>query len=77
VGVIAANAASRRAAATAIGLTGLLGYFSTVLSGWGLGRIAKYYGWQPVFIVLMVSAAAATLLFLLCWNAADQRMRKA
>ncbi len=77
VGVIAANAASRRAAATAIGLTGLLGYLSTVLSGWGLGRIAKYYGWHPVFIVLMASAAAATLLFLLCWNAADQRMRKA
>jgi glycerol-3-phosphate transporter len=77
VGVIAANLASRRAAATAIGLTGLLGYLSTVLSGWGLGRIAKYYGWNPVFLVLMASAAAATVLFLLCWNAADRQMRDA
>lgn len=77
VGVIATNASSRQVAATAIGLTGLLGYLSTVLSGWGLGRIAKYCGWNPVFIVLMASAAVATLLFLLCWNSADRQMRKA
>lgn len=73
VGVIAANLASRRAAATAIGLTGLFGYLSTVPSGWGLGRIAERAGWGPVFWVLLGSAIAATLLFLLCWNAADDR----
>ncbi|MDM8007613.1 MAG: MFS transporter [Phycisphaerae bacterium] len=69
VGVIAANLASRRAAATAIGLTGLLGYLSTVLSGWGLGRIADTAGWDPVFVVLLASAVVAGLLFVLCWNA--------
>jgi phosphoglycerate transporter family protein len=76
VGVIAANLASRRAAATAIGLTGLLGYLSTVLSGWGLGRIAQKAGWNPVFVVLLISAGVATLLFLLCWNAADDRQMR-
>jgi sugar phosphate permease len=29
--------ATEKAAATAIGLTGLFGYLSTVVSGWGLG----------------------------------------
>ncbi len=69
VGVIAANLATRRAAATAIGLTGLFGYLSTVLSGWGLGLIADHYGWNPVFYVLIGAVGAAIVLFVVCWNA--------
>lgn len=69
VGVIAANAATRRAAATAIGLTGLFGYLSGVLSGWGLGRIADTSGWDPVFQTLIAAAVVASALFALCWNA--------
>ncbi len=69
VGVIAANAATRRAAATAIGLTGLFGYLSGILSGWGLGRIADQHAWDPVFQILVAAAIVATVLFALCWNA--------
>lgn len=47
----------------------LIGYLSTVLSGWGLGRIADTAGWDPVFVILMASAVVAGLLFVLCWNA--------
>jgi len=39
VGIHAANLATKRAAATAIGFTGLFGYASTVLSGVGLGML--------------------------------------
>src|SRR5690606_12948781 len=39
VGISVANLATKRAAATAIGLTGLFGYASTILSGWGLGKL--------------------------------------
>jgi OPA family glycerol-3-phosphate transporter-like MFS transporter/OPA family sugar phosphate sensor protein UhpC-like MFS transporter len=77
VGVIAANAATRRAAATAIGLTGLFGYLSGVLSGWGLGRIADRSGWDPVFRTLVGSAVVATVLFALCWNSGHGRRAKA
>lgn len=73
VGVIAANAATRRAAATAIGVTGLFGYLSSLLSGWGLGYLAEHHGWDPVFGLLIASAAVATLLFALCWNSAHGR----
>jgi OPA family glycerol-3-phosphate transporter-like MFS transporter/OPA family sugar phosphate sensor protein UhpC-like MFS transporter len=42
--VAAANLATKRAAATAIGLTSIFGYASTVLSGWGLGALQASAG---------------------------------
>jgi OPA family glycerol-3-phosphate transporter-like MFS transporter/OPA family sugar phosphate sensor protein UhpC-like MFS transporter len=69
VGVVAANLATRRAAATAIGLTGFFGYLSGLLSGWGIGYMAQHHGWQPVFATLMGASVVATLFFALCWNA--------
>lgn len=68
VGVIAANLGTKRAAATAIGLTGLFGYASTVLSGWGLGAIVDSFGWQSGFRMVVASAVAATLLFVTVWR---------
>ncbi len=77
VGVIAANLATRRAAATAIGLTGLFGYLSTTLSGWGLGRMADRSGWDPVFGTLLLAGVVATVLFAVCWNARHQEVPSA
>src|SRR5258705_13206950 len=47
--VAAANLATKKAAATAIGLTSIFGYASTVLSGWGLGALVQHYGWNVAF----------------------------
>ncbi len=69
VGVAVAKLATKRAAATAVGLTGLFGYFSTILSGWGLGWVADHYGWDAVFIGLIVVAIIGTILFIASWNA--------
>jgi OPA family glycerol-3-phosphate transporter-like MFS transporter/OPA family sugar phosphate sensor protein UhpC-like MFS transporter len=69
VGVAVAKLATKRAAATAVGLTGLFGYFSTILSGWGLGWLVKHYGWNAGFAGLMAVAVIGTLLFLVCWQA--------
>ena len=68
VGIIAANLATKRAAATAIGLTGLFGYLSTVLSGWGLGVIVTKHGWGMGFLILVIAGMAATLFFAFTWN---------
>lgn len=75
VGVIAANAATRKAAATAIGVTGLFGYLSGILSGWGLGTMVEKTGWDPVFATLVASSIVAALLFAACWNA-GQKMKE-
>jgi OPA family glycerol-3-phosphate transporter-like MFS transporter/OPA family sugar phosphate sensor protein UhpC-like MFS transporter len=67
--VTAANLATRKAAATAIGLTSIFGYASTVLSGWGLGALVQHYGWNVAFIGLIVAAAMGSMLFVLAWPA--------
>ena len=67
--VAAANLATKRAAATAIGLTSIFGYASTVLSGWGLGALVQRYGWDVGFEGLIIVAAIGTLLFIAAWPA--------
>ena len=63
--VTAANLATKKAAATAIGLTSIFGYASTVLSGWGLGLVVQRYGWDLAFKGLLAAAALGSLLFAL------------
>ena len=67
--VTAANLATKRAAATAIGLTSIFGYASTVLSGWGLGALVQRYGWDAGFAGLIIAAVIGTLLFIVAWPA--------
>lgn len=69
VGIIVANLVSKKAAATAIGLTGFFGYLSTILSGWGIGYIVTHDGWNTAFLTFIVAGLAATFFFLLTWNA--------
>jgi OPA family glycerol-3-phosphate transporter-like MFS transporter/OPA family sugar phosphate sensor protein UhpC-like MFS transporter len=69
IGIAAANLATKRAAATGVGLTGLFGYLSTLLSGWGLGALVQHHGWDAGFLGLLFVAAIATLLFVLGWFA--------
>jgi OPA family glycerol-3-phosphate transporter-like MFS transporter/OPA family sugar phosphate sensor protein UhpC-like MFS transporter len=63
VAVIVAHLATKRGAATAVGLTSIFGYASTVASGWGLGYLVQNYGWNPAFKCLIGIAAIGALLF--------------
>jgi sugar phosphate permease len=63
VAVIVANRATKRAAATAVGLTSVFGYASTVLSGWGLGKLAERFGWNWAFAGLVIIALLGAGLF--------------
>jgi len=67
--VTAANLATKRAAATAVGLTSIFGYASTVVSGWGLGALADQRGWDAVFQALLATAVVGALLFAAAWPA--------
>lgn len=69
VAIIATNLATKRAAATAVGLTGFFGYLSTIVSGWGLGIIVTHWGWSIGFLTLVIAGAASTILFAFSWNA--------
>jgi OPA family glycerol-3-phosphate transporter-like MFS transporter/OPA family sugar phosphate sensor protein UhpC-like MFS transporter len=63
VGVMSANLATKRAAATAVGLTSIFGYASTVLSGYGIGWLVKCYGWGPAFTCLIGIAVVGAGVF--------------
>jgi OPA family glycerol-3-phosphate transporter-like MFS transporter/OPA family sugar phosphate sensor protein UhpC-like MFS transporter len=69
VGIAVANLATKRAAATAVGLTGIFGYASGILSGWGLGTLVERYSWNHGFVAMLIAAGVGTLLFILAWPA--------
>ncbi|MDR1384676.1 MAG: MFS transporter [Planctomycetaceae bacterium] len=69
IGVIVANVATKKAAAAANGLTGIWGYMSVVVTGWGIGWVAEYYDWNVVFLCLIGASFLAMILFLFSWNA--------
>ena len=69
VGVMTADIVTKRAAATAIGLTGLFGYGSSVLYGYGLGAMVDRHGWDAGFGMLAGIAVLGAIFFALCWNA--------
>jgi phosphoglycerate transporter family protein len=69
IGIIGANLATKRAAGTAAGFTGIFGYASTVLSGWGLGALVEKHGWDAGFIGLVCVSVIGTLLFAAAWGA--------
>lgn len=68
VAVVAANMVPKKLGAAAIGITGLFGYLSTILSGWGLGTIKKHYGWDKGFLMLAVCAGLGAVVFLFLWR---------
>lgn len=77
IGIIAANQATKEAAAMANGFTGIMGYASTTVSGLGITFIKEHYGWGVTIGSIGVFALVGMVLFLLAWNtAADGYKRK-
>jgi sugar phosphate permease len=72
IGVAAADFASKKAAATASGFTGTLGYTGTAIAGIGNGFIADNYGWNMVFCSTIVAACAAAIFLAMTWNKRPQ-----
>lgn len=73
VGVMVTDVSSRHTAGTAIGLTALFGYASSLVSGWGLGAILDRHGWDGGFAVLLGAAVVGAIPFALCWRAGARR----
>lgn len=69
IGITAANLATRRAAATAAGFTGLFAYASTLVSGRWLGQLVDRSGWEVAFGALLAMGAVGTFFFILAWPA--------
>jgi sugar phosphate permease len=68
IAAMAMNLGTKRAAAAAVGLTGIVGYASTILTGWGVGRIADHYGWGGAFGLMLGCTLATVVLMAFTWN---------
>lgn len=68
VAVAAADFASKKAAATATGLTGTFGYIGSAACGVGTGVIVDTWGWDGGFIFFTSCAVVASVLFLFTWS---------
>jgi OPA family glycerol-3-phosphate transporter-like MFS transporter/OPA family sugar phosphate sensor protein UhpC-like MFS transporter len=68
IAAMAMNLGTKRAAAAAVGLTGIFGYLSSIVSGWGLGSIVDRSGWDGAFGVMLGCAVATMALMALTWN---------
>jgi phosphoglycerate transporter family protein len=67
IAIVAANLATKKAAATAVGLTGIFGYGSTILSGLGVGILVERFGWDAGFLMFVIAALIGVVLFAACW----------
>lgn len=68
IGIIAAEISGKKAAGTASGFAGLLGYFGAASSGYPLGKMCQEYGWNSFFIALAVCGVLSTLFLLPFWS---------
>lgn len=68
VAVAAADFATKKAAATAVGLTGLFGYIGAFFANYGTGLISERWGWDYVIYFYLAAAFIGTALLLFTWN---------
>ena len=76
VGIVAANQATKEAAAMSNGFTGIMGYASTTVSGIGIALIKEHFGWGVTLMSVSAFAIVGMVLFLAAWNASADGYRK-
>ena len=64
-GLSGAEFGSKKAAAAAAGLTGTIGYLGGSASGIGLAILARYHGWQSVYLTFVFSSFIGGIFFAL------------
>ncbi len=68
IAAMAMNLGTKRASAAAVGLTGIIGYASTIITGWGIGSLVDRHGWPAAFQLMLACAAITLVLMAFTWN---------
>ncbi|MFT5520871.1 MAG: phosphoglycerate transporter family protein [Enterobacterales bacterium] len=76
VAVAAVDFSTKKAAATAVGLTGLFGYIGAFFANYGTGMISERWGWDYVIYFYLASAIIGTALLLFTWNSRSPTLDK-
>jgi OPA family sugar phosphate sensor protein UhpC-like MFS transporter len=70
IGMAAAELSHKKAAATATGFAGWIGYFGGAFAGGPLGKITQDWGWEGFLWVMVTCALVSALLLLSLWSTA-------
>ena len=68
IAAMAMNLGTKRASAAAVGLTGIIGYASTIITGWGIGKLVDTRGWGAAFQMMLGCATITLVLMAFTWN---------
>ncbi|MEX0962041.1 MAG: MFS transporter [Simkaniaceae bacterium] len=68
IGMAAAELAHKKAAGTASGFAGWIGYLGAASAGYPVGKVSQDYGWSGVFVLLVACSITATLLLIPLWS---------
>jgi sugar phosphate permease len=68
IAAMAMNLGTKRASAAAVGLTGIIGYGSTIITGVGIGHLVDTHGWPAAFYLMLACAAITLVLMAFTWN---------
>ena len=77
VAVAAADFATKAASSSAVGLTGLFGYFGASACGLGTGMLVDRFGWNGAIWLYACSAAAGCALLAATWGLSASSARNA
>ena len=68
IGIAAAELAHKKAAGSATGFVGWVGYLGAAVAGYPLGKMTQEWGWHGFFIVMAICAGISALLLLPLWS---------
>lgn len=67
-GAISVDLGGKKASSTAAGIADAVGYFGSVASGWGVGRVASEWGWSRAMLLLALIGALTAVTAGLYWR---------
>ncbi|MEL7431697.1 MAG: MFS transporter [Chlamydiota bacterium] len=77
IGMAAAELSHKKAAATASGFTGCLGYLGAAFAGLPLGHVVTHWGWDGYFTLLACCAFLAMVILLPLWDLKENPRQEA
>jgi OPA family sugar phosphate sensor protein UhpC-like MFS transporter len=76
IGIVAAELAHKKAAATATGFVGWIAYMGAAMAGYPMGVIMDHFGWDGFFWSLIVCCGFAIILLLPMWNVTQRSQQE-
>ncbi len=76
IGLAAAELSHKKAAATSTGFVGFFAYIGAAFAGYPLGKISENWGWDGLYLALIICCLISTLLLIPLWSVTASYIKK-